>query len=110
MSGGGDPWLLGLNRPMWATRGCASLPAWRYGGLWFRRFVRPIGAAVDSRHYAAFVGNRGATCGRLVFPLMWVEVAILPYRFLCWEGITLENMDFPGAVHTVEASTVSPLL
>ena len=57
MSGGGDPWLLGLNRPKWTIRGRASLPACRYRGLWIRRFVRPIGAAGDTRHSAPFVGN-----------------------------------------------------
>ena len=77
MSGGGDPWLLGLNRPMWAIRGRASLPACRYRGPWFRKFVRPIGAASDARHSAAFVGNLRATCWSLVSPLVWVEVTIL---------------------------------
>ena len=38
----------------------------------------------------------------LVPPFSWVVVAILLYRFLCWEGITLGNGDCPGAVHTVE--------
>ena len=66
MSGGGDPWLLGLTRPKWAIRGRASLPAWRYRGPWFRRFVRPIGAAIDTRHSAA-----------------WVEVTILKWRSHC---------------------------
>ena len=83
MSGGGDPRLLGLNWPMWAIRGRASLPACRYRGPWFRRFVRPIGAAIDTRHSAAFIVNMRATCGPLVSPLEWVEVTISKWRSHC---------------------------
>ena len=57
VSGGGDPWLLGLNRPKWAIRG--------------------------RRHSAAFVGYMRATCGPLASPLEWVEVTILKWRSHC---------------------------
>ena len=97
MSGGRDPWLRGLTRPIWAIWGRANLlTCCRYRGPWFRGLTRPIGAAGDTRHLAAFVGNSRASWRLAVFIFTWPWVAILMWRSHRWTGTKLGKGDYFG--------------